>query len=139
MDAFRAFFHAIHGRHAESLHVCGKSDGRRVLVVHYRRLMAGALANLGQAEKAEPLLATFRGDAYGGPTGLACYFLVRGDIDRAVEWLEKAADQRFACLIICVVRPYEPVFRQSAAWPALMTEDEPRSSLIGAARTTASA
>ena len=112
--------HAIHGRHAESLHCAEQAMAGASWSSYSIGLMAGALANLGQAEKAEPLLATLRGDAYGGPTGFACYFLVRGEIDRAVEWLEKAVDQRFACLIICVVRPYEPVFRQSAAWPALL-------------------
>jgi hypothetical protein len=33
--------------------------------------------------RAEELLDTWRGNAYGGPAGLFCYWLVRGEIDTA--------------------------------------------------------
>ena len=46
-------------------------------------LMAAALANEGQADRAEPLLAALRGDSYGGPVGLTVYCLARGDIERS--------------------------------------------------------
>ena len=83
-------------------------------------LMAGALAITGQVEKAEPLLATLRGDSYGGPIGFTVECLVRGDIDGAVGWVRKAADQRFPVFIGIVIRPFERVLRQSAAWPSVL-------------------
>ena len=82
--------------------------------------MAGVLAHAGETEKAETLLAGLRGDADMGPVGLACYHLVRGEIDRAVEWAGKAVEQRFPAVIILVIRPFEPLLRQSAGWPALL-------------------
>ena len=52
--------------------------------------MAGAFAQVGQAEKAKPMLVTLRGDSYGGPVELVYYYLALGEIDRAVEWAGKA-------------------------------------------------
>jgi len=83
-------------------------------------LMAGALANAGQPEKAESLVAALRADAYGGPVGLFVECLVRGDIDRAVGWASKAAEQRFPVFIMVMIRAFEPVLRQSAEWPGVL-------------------
>jgi eukaryotic-like serine/threonine-protein kinase len=83
-------------------------------------VMAAALANEGQATSAEPLLVALQGDAYAGPVGLAVYFLARGEIEQAVEWSAKAADQRFPAFIPRVIRPFEPSLRRSAAWPAVL-------------------
>ena len=79
--------------------------------------MAGALAATGQPEKAEPLLDTLRGDAYGGPVGLVLEALARGDADAAAGWARTAAAQRFPAFITVVLRPFEPMLRRSAAWP----------------------
>ena len=65
--------------------------------VHRRH--GGALANEGQADRAEPLIVALRGDAYGGPVGLAVYYLARGEIEQAVEWAGKAVEQRFPAII----------------------------------------
>ena len=82
-------------------------------------VMAAALANDGQESRAEPLLLALRGDAYGGPVGLAVYCLVRGEIEQAVEWSGKAADQRFPAFIP-MIRAFEPLLRHSAAWPDVL-------------------
>ena len=83
-------------------------------------VMAAALANEGQATKADALLAALQGDAYGGPVGLAVYFLARGEIEQAVEWSAKAAEQRFPAFIPRLIRPFEPSLRRSAAWPGVL-------------------
>jgi hypothetical protein len=82
--------------------------------------MAAALANTGQADRAEALAATLREDTHGGPLGLSLYGLGRGDIDQAVVWAGKAAEQRIPAFIPRVVRAYEPLLRRSAAWPELL-------------------
>ncbi|MGH9220399.1 MAG: hypothetical protein ACRD1W_13925 [Vicinamibacterales bacterium] len=44
------------------------------------------------------------------------YSLARGEIDQAVEWSAKAAEQRFPAFIPRVIRGFEPSLRRSAAW-----------------------
>jgi eukaryotic-like serine/threonine-protein kinase len=83
-------------------------------------VMAAALANEGQANRAQPLLVALRGDAYGGPVGLAVYFLAQGEIEQAVEWSAKAVEQRFTAFIPRLIRTFEPSLRRSAAWPAVL-------------------
>jgi serine/threonine-protein kinase len=84
-------------------------------------VIAAALANLGRSAEAEPYLAQLRDDPYGGPAGLTVYHVARGDADRAVESASRAVDQRYTIILITVLRPFEPLLRQSAGWPALMT------------------
>jgi hypothetical protein len=83
-------------------------------------VMAAVLANEGQADKAQALLVALRGDAYGGPVGLAVYFLARGEIEQAVEWSAKAVEQRFPAFINRLIRTFEPSLRGSAAWPGVL-------------------
>ena len=83
-------------------------------------VMAGALANEGQANRAEPLIVALQGDAYGGPVGLAVYYLARGEIEQVVEWCGKAVEQRFPALIPRLIRTFEPSLRRSPAWPGVL-------------------
>jgi hypothetical protein len=48
------------------------------------------------------------------------YCLARGETEEAVEWLAKAADQRFPAFIQRLVRAFEPSLRRAAAWPAVL-------------------
>jgi hypothetical protein len=52
--------------------------------------------------------------------GLVCYSVARGDVDSAVEWAEKAADQRIASLVTLLIRAFEPRLNKSPGWPALL-------------------
>ena len=111
---------SIHGRQAEARACAEKAAAGAPWSPYSIGLMAGVLAKGGEADEAEGLLARLRGDADGGAVGLAFYHLVLGGIDGAVEWAGKALDQRFASVIIVMIRPFEPLFRQSAGWPALL-------------------
>jgi len=70
--------------------------------------------------EAEPLLASLRAHPYGGGVGMVCYWLARGDVDAAAEWVGKAAVHRVPAFIPVWVRAFEPVLRRSAAWPAAL-------------------
>ena len=111
---------ANRGQQSEAMHCAEKAMGAAPWSPYSIGLMAGALANTGQAEKAEPLLATLRSDSYGGPVGFLVECLARGDIDSAVVWARKAAEQRFPVFIAVLIRPFEPVLRQSAEWPGVL-------------------
>ena len=112
--------HAIHGRHAEALRCAEKGYATAPWSAYGTGVIAAALVNAEQAEKAEPLLDRLRGDTYAGPIGLAVHYLARGDVDRAAEWAWKAADQRYPGVATLMCRTFEPRLRKSAAWPALL-------------------
>ena len=112
--------HAINGRHAEALPCAEKAIAGGPFAPMSIGVMAGALANVDQPEKAEPLIATLRADSHGGPMGLAFHSLARGDLDGAVHWAGKTAEQRFTSLTTVLLRPFEPRLRTSAGWPALL-------------------
>ena len=111
---------AMRGEHTDALRCAEKAMAGAPWSPYSSGLMAGALANLDQAEKAAPLLATLKGDPYAGPVGLLIYHLALGDIERAGEWAQKAADTRFTTLIPRLIRAHQPKLRQSAAWPRLL-------------------
>jgi len=113
-------FHAVHGQHDEALSCAEKAIARAPWSPYAIGLMAAALLNVGRTDDAEPYLAQLRDDAYGGPAGLTLHHIARGDADWAVEWASKAVDQRYTIILNTVLRPFEPLLRRSAAWPALL-------------------
>jgi len=112
--------YAVCGRHAEALPCAETAYAAAPWSPYTIGVMAGACANAGRTEEAEPLLARLHADSYGGPLGLCLYSLCRGEIDQAAEWAVKTADQRFTGVITLVFRAHGPLLRNSAAWPALM-------------------
>ena len=111
---------ALRGNHEEALRCAEKAMAAAPWSTYSIGLMAGALANVGSTEKAEPLLATLRNDSYGGPIGLVICGVVRGEIEAAVDAARKAVEQRFSVMIPRVFRPYESLLRQSARWPDVL-------------------
>jgi serine/threonine-protein kinase len=117
---FQSLFHAVHGRHAESLQCAEKAVARASWAPLSMGVMAAALANADRTAEAEALLTSLQREPAVGPLGLVCYYVGRGDVDRAVEWAEKAADQRVVSLVTLQLRPFESWLRQAAGWPALL-------------------
>jgi tetratricopeptide (TPR) repeat protein len=111
--------HATHGRHAEARDCAEKAAAAAPWSPYSIGLLAGTLTT-EEAARAETLLAKLRGDANGAPLGLTCFHLTRGEIDSAVEWAGKAVEQRFPAIIVLLILPFEPLFRQSPGWPALL-------------------
>ncbi len=118
--ALLGVLHGVHGRHVESLRCAEQATAGAPWAPLSMGVTAAALANTGRTVDAEPLLETLRHDVSNGPFGMAYYDLLRGDIDGAVEWAGKAADERFVSLVTLFVRPFEPRLSASAGWPALL-------------------
>ena len=112
--------HALHGRHAEALHCAEKAIADAPWAPGAKGFMAAALANMDRASEAEPLLTALRGNPTVGPMGMVYYYMARGDVEHAIEWAGKAADQRIASLVTLLIRPFEPRLRDAAGWPALL-------------------
>jgi serine/threonine-protein kinase len=112
--------HAVRRQHEEALPCAEKAIARASWAPYAIGLMAAALSNVHRSDDAEPYLARLRGDPYGGPAGLAMYCVARHDVDQALEWASRAVDQRYTGFLVGVLRPFEPLLRLSAAWPALL-------------------
>jgi len=115
-----AMVHASRGQHNEALQYAEKASAGAPSSAVARGVITAALANCGETGRAESLLAALRGDVQAGAVGLLWYSLGRGDVDAAAEWARRAAEQRYPALIPRVIRAYEPVLRQSAAWPDVL-------------------
>jgi len=78
--------------------------------------LAGALKIIGEVNRAEDLIKRLMpGEAYGAPFGLALYYLLCEEMDRAAEWWEKVIEQRHPLASI-----YGSIFfRSTSRWPAL--------------------
>jgi serine/threonine-protein kinase len=112
--------HGILGQHPESLRCAEKAYGGADWSPYSIGLMAGALMNARETEKAEALLVKLQADTDGAAIGFTCFHLVRGEFDAALEWLGRACDQRYFAVITIIVRPYEPLLRKSSGWPLLL-------------------
>jgi serine/threonine-protein kinase len=112
--------HAIHGRHAEARDCAEKAFAIFPLSPHNIGLLAGVLRRTGETGRADELLAQLPTGSDGAFVALACFYLVCGEIDSAVEWAEKAAGARNPNVFGAVVRAFEKVLRKSPGWPALL-------------------
>ena len=76
--------------------------------------------NAGKIEDAEVLLVKLQADSDRASIGLTSFYLVRGEIDKALECAARALDERFFAVITIIARPYETLFRKSSGWPTLL-------------------
>jgi serine/threonine-protein kinase len=83
-------------------------------------LVAGASQRMGDAKRAETLLASLGSDtAYGAPAYLAIYHMACGELDPAAGWLEKAIEQHDTRAPWIVPHMFGPGFTASPYWPKL--------------------
>jgi serine/threonine-protein kinase len=97
----------------EALHVAEKADPMIPLATG---ILAGILRRMGEVDRAEELIQKLMpGAAYGAPSGLTFFYLVCGEIDKAVDWLGKAIEQRDP-----TAAAYASMFfRSTSRWPKL--------------------
>jgi len=111
--------HAKLGQHVEARKCADRGFAAAPWSPHSIGLLAGTMMNAGETKEAEELLAKLSG-SYREPAARACFHVVHGEIDNAVEWAGKALDQRVAAIITIIIRSFEPLLRKSAGWPGLL-------------------
>jgi serine/threonine-protein kinase len=114
--------HAIGGELEEAGHCADKAIAQVPWSGMAIGLSAGLHAASGRREKAQGLLAGLPEDAYGGPLARAFYWILQDDAEAAVDWLLKAADQRFSQMIETAVHPFASQLRGAPSWPALLAK-----------------
>jgi TolB-like protein len=78
--------------------------------------LAGLLALTGEKERAERLIESMQGMI---PIGMIVYHLVGGDIDAAIDWYERAIEQRQPLAVVLAAAGYMKAARSSPRWPKL--------------------
>jgi eukaryotic-like serine/threonine-protein kinase len=82
--------------------------------------VAGLRKLIGDTGRAEAALeALGDGTASGAPLGFVHYYLVCSEIERAVDWAERAIEQREPSIVYFLLHPLAKPLRQSSRWPAL--------------------
>jgi serine/threonine-protein kinase len=85
-------------------------------------LLAGALAQTGEADRSRALLDALPGDSSEASIAHTFYHFVLGEIDSALEHAGKALEQRNFMLISNFLRPFERGLSKSPAWPAVLAK-----------------
>jgi len=78
--------------------------------------LAGLLALTGEKERAERLIESMQGMI---PIGMIVYYLVGGDLDAAIDWYERAIEQRQPMAVLLAAAGYMKAVRSSLRWPKL--------------------
>ncbi len=82
-------------------------------------MLAGMLKQTGDVSRSEELLQKLLpGDAYAAPLGLAHYYLYGGELDKAIDWSEKAIEQRHPAVLF-FLGLHTPVLRSNPRWSDL--------------------
>ena len=81
-------------------------------------LLAAALVRVGERDRAAALIREM-GDAPLPVWGRILYHLLCSETDRAVDWFEKAIDQRDPFVVVFARAPVSQALRDSPRWPAL--------------------
>lgn len=114
--------HASHGRLTDALACAEKAYALAPWSPLAITLLAGVLRRTGDVSRAEGLLEKLRaghGHAAWYAVDLALFYLLRGDVDKAADSIEKAIEQRNPDLMIFLNLAVSRPLRSSTRWPAL--------------------
>jgi TolB-like protein/Tfp pilus assembly protein PilF len=114
--------YAFRGQLAEALAAAERAYQLASWNVRVIALFAGVLIQSGERRRAEELVEKLRkesGDAYGAPMALTVFHAMCGETDAAVDWLEKAIEQRDPSVVGYLRTPLMKILRTSPRWAAL--------------------
>ncbi len=81
-----------------------------------RGILAGLLANAGEQERADQLIAEMTGAI---PIGMTMYYLTRSEIDAAIDWYEKDLELRRPNAPMIAAAGFARALRSHPRWPTL--------------------
>jgi serine/threonine-protein kinase len=108
-----ALIYARQGKWTEAAHFAEKESGMAPFIIG---TLAGVLRQMGEVSRAEESIQKLMpGRTYGAPLGLAFYYLLCGETNKAADWLEKAIEQHHPQAICIALRQ----FQSSSRWAEL--------------------
>jgi TolB-like protein/tetratricopeptide (TPR) repeat protein len=85
-------------------------------------LYAGLLARTGEPDRGREIVTALGGgDAYGASTGLVVFHIIRGDIDAAADWYERALVERASTTAHLLQSALGEPLRASPHWPKVVS------------------
>jgi len=108
------------GRLAEAIEMLEKAHSLAGWNPVMAGMLAGALDRVGNKANARALVERFGdGAAFGAPAGFLGYYATLRDADRAVDWFEKAIEQRDTRCPWIFPHMHSEVILSSPRWPEL--------------------
>ena len=109
--------YAARGLYAEALPLAEKAYSLLPRTTYVIGLLAGIRSQLGIPH--DDLLAHLQLQLESKELGPAIYYLIRGEMDVAVDWMEKETTRGNSMTPIFLANPLGRKFRQSPRWPTL--------------------
>jgi len=114
--------HAASGRFADARECAEKAFSYSPRSPFVVGLLAGALAQTGEADRSRALVDALPGNSSEASIACTLYHFVLGEIDSALEHAGHALEQRNFMLISSFLRPFERGLSKSPAWPAVLAK-----------------
>jgi serine/threonine protein kinase len=108
--------HFFQGNFSEALESAEEAVRRSPWSATAAGFLAGLLVRSGEKGRAEKLIKSMRGMI---PGGMILYHLVCEDIDAAIDWYERAIEQRQPVAVLLASAGYMKPVRASPRWPKL--------------------
>jgi len=111
--------HASQGNFAEAAPYAEKAYSLAPWMTVNIGLFAAMLKRTGDVKWSDELLQKLLpGEAYAAPLGLAHFYLYSGELDKAIDWSEKAIEQRQPAVLF-FLNVHVQQLRSSPRWPGL--------------------
>ncbi|PYS52653.1 MAG: hypothetical protein DMG13_15485 [Acidobacteria bacterium] len=111
--------HASQGNFSEAAPYAEKAYSLAPWMTVNIGLFAAMLKRTGDVKRSEELLQKLLpGETYAAPLGLAHYYLYCGEVDKAIDWSEKAIGQRQPAVLF-FLNVHVQQLRSSLRWPEL--------------------
>ena len=117
--------YALEGMHTEALRATERSYSLLHRNVPTAGLLAALLMEAGDADRANEVLQKLGpAESYGSPVGWATFHLVRGEFEKAAEWIEKGVEQRHPVPLPLAMldERWWRGLRSSSRWPGIASK-----------------
>jgi TolB-like protein/predicted Ser/Thr protein kinase len=121
LPMFLALTYAAQGKLAQAVEAAEHAHSLAPRHSHPLSMLAGLLVQAGHRARAEELIGTLGPpQTYGVPSAMAFFHMLCNETDAAVEWSERAIEQRDPRIVLGVLLPMAAAFRAAPRGRAVL-------------------